>query len=209
MDSPSEPTGIVDGNPRSLPDLNVDAWGQLTSAPTQKKHPFKTCFLATVAPDGQPDARTVVLRQADEAARRLWFHSDVRAGKIAHLQANPKATLLFWDDEAQVQLRCHVQTTIHTDDPIANEQWANVWEGSRKMYLSEFTPGSVQPGPYPGFPEPLGQNLPTRAESEAGRPNFAVVECRVMAMEYLRLSRAGQTRARFNYENGRFEWLAP
>ncbi len=196
---------------QSLTDLERYSWQQLQAAPSQKDSRFKTFTVATTTPDGAPDARMVVLRQVDETSRILWFHTDVRAQKVSHLRQNPQAVLLFWDEKAQVQLRCRVSTTMHTDGAVADEQWANTWEGSRKMYLSECEPGISQPKPYPGFPVHFGEKLPTRDESEVGRTNFAVVECRVLEMDYVHLSRAGQTRARFEYggETVIRHWLAP
>ena len=211
MEPTPESTVRSSNSDPNLAILNRDTWQQLTAAPTQKENAFKTCTLATVSPNALPDARIVVLRQADETRRMLWFHTDVRTQKVAHLKMNSDAVLLFWDDNKQTQLRCRVTATIHTDDAVANDQWAKTWEGSRKMYLSEYEPGHVQPEPYPGFPVHFGEELPTRAESEAGRPNFAVIECKVVVIDYLHLSRAGQTRAQFTYDEKavQYEWLAP
>ncbi len=193
----------------TLADLERDSWRQLVSAPGQKLSGFKTMTVATNTPNGA-DARTVVLRQVDEARRYVWFHTDARADKVMQLEAFPNATLLFWDDKQQVQLRLTAETRLHTDDHMADEHWKNLWVGSRKMYLSQQVPGSEQPEPYPGFPAHLGEELPTEADSEAGRRNFAVIECRVLSMEYLHLGRAGQTRALFQYEPERnTTWLAP
>jgi len=216
MEPAPKSTTQIDNEDYSLPDLDQTTWQRLTAAPAEKENGFNTFVLATIttdslAPDGLPDARTVVLRQADERSKTLWFHTDVRAQKVTQLQDQPAALLLFWDQKKRVQLRCWVSTTIHTDDAVADEQWTKIGEGSRKMYLSEHEPGSLQPNAYPGFPVQLGANLPTRAESEAGRPNFAVVACKVLTMEYLHLNRAGQTRARFDYrgEDISRNWLAP
>ncbi|RIV25130.1 pyridoxamine 5'-phosphate oxidase [Fibrisoma montanum] len=210
MNPTNQPTVVIDNLPRTLADLERDAWKQLVSAPQRKKDGFKTCTIATRLDDGA-DARTVVLRQADEVQKCIWFHTDRRAGKVTQLKANPQATLLFWDDDRQIQLRLVVRTTIHLNDNVADEQWQKLWVGGRKTYLSEQQPGSGQPGPYPGFPERLGEELPSQEESEAGRVNFAVIACQVLRMDYLHLSRAGQTRAQFTYqgdETGR-QWLAP
>lgn len=193
----------------TLADLESDCWQQLTNALTNKDDNFKNFTLATCTNNGA-DARMVVLRQVDSEHKYVWFHSDARAEKVIQLEAFPNVTLVFWDDKRQVQLRLTADTRLHTDDYIADEHWKNLWVGGRKMYLSEQTPGSELPDPYPGFPAHFGENLPTEAESEAGRPNFAVVECRVITMEYLHLSRAGQTRARFGYEPVKsMTWLAP
>ncbi|QJW90441.1 pyridoxamine 5'-phosphate oxidase [Spirosoma taeanense] len=202
-------THLADGQALDLADLENNTWQQLQSALKNESDGFKTITLATCTADGA-DARMVVLRQVDAERKYVWFHTDARSEKVIQLEAFPNATLLFWDDKRQVQLRLTVETRLHTDDYVADEHWKDLWVGSRKTYLSEKTPGSEQPEPYPGFPVNLGDDLPTEAESEAGRKNFAVIECRVLTMEYLHLSRAGQTRARFQYEPVRKSvWLAP
>ncbi|MFD2570404.1 pyridoxamine 5'-phosphate oxidase family protein [Spirosoma soli] len=209
MNQPNEPTATIGDTDRSLADLERDTWQQLSAALSQDKDGFKTMTLATSTNTGA-DARTVVLRQVDEVHKYLWFHTDARAEKVIQLEAHPNATLLLWDENRQVQLRLHIETRLHTDDYVADEHWENLWVGGRKSYLSERTPGSEQPAPYPGFPEHLGENLPSEQESKAGRINFAVIECRVLIMEYLHLSRKGQTRAQFQYEPvGKMVWLAP
>ena len=211
MNPNNQPTVVIDTIPQTLADLERDTWKQLVSTPNRKKGAgFKTLTIATRSDEGA-DARTVVLRQADEVQKRIWFHTDRRADKVIQLQAHPQATLLFWDDARQIQLRLRVRITIHISDAVADEQWQKLWVGGRKTYLSEQQPGSEQPGPYPGFPERLGEDLPGQEESEAGRVNFAVVECQVLSMDYLHLSRAGQTRARFTYHGDEttMQWLAP
>lgn len=209
MSQPAPPTILLNDIRYTLADLERDCWRQLVSAPKQKSAGFKTMTVATNTAAGA-DARTVVLRQVDEVRRYLWFHTDARADKVIQLEAFPNATLLFWDDKRQVQLRLTVETRLHMDDYVADEQWKGLWVGSRKTYLSERAPGSELPEPYPGFPAHLGEELPTEADSEAGRQNFAVIECRVLSMEYLHLGRGGQTRALFQYEPERkLTWLAP
>ncbi|WP_019987346.1 pyridoxamine 5'-phosphate oxidase family protein [Rudanella lutea] len=210
MDSPPKSTVSDTSVHTSLPQIEHTLWAQLASAPGEKENGFQTFTLVTTSDDGPPDARMVVLRQADTERRVLWFHTDRRAQKVAQLRVHPVATLLFWDRTTQVQLRCRVKAQLHTDDEAADAQWAATWEGSRKMYLSEREPGSPQPEPYPGFPRELGERLPTREESEAGRPNFAAVACTVLSIDYLNLGRAGQTRARFSYDGApEAIWVVP
>lgn len=210
------PAPIISRHDRSLAlaDLERDSWDKLVSATarpsdSQAESGFRTMTIATNTPEGA-DARTVVLRQVEPVKRYVWFHTDARADKVIQLEAFPRATLLFWDEKSQTQLRLITETRLHTDDNVADEHWKNLWVGGRKTYLSEQVPGSEQPEPYPGFPVHLGEDLPTEADSEAGRKNFAVIECRVLSMEYLHLGRGGQTRALFQYEPARkLTWLAP
>ena len=193
----------------TLSDLERSNWDQLLAGIEKPESPFKTMTIATGTQRGA-DVRMVVLRGVDKARKYVWFYTDSRAEKVLQLEACPIAALLFWDSEQQLQLRLSIETRLHTDDYIADEHWKKLAVSSRKAYLSGPVPGSEQPQPYPGFPEQLANRLPSAEESEAGRKNFAVIECRVLAMEYLHLSRSGQTRARFQYEpESRMVWLAP
>ncbi len=198
----------------TLADLEQESWQHLASAldHTENKAAgagFKTMVVASRTATGA-DARMVVLRQVDVSRRSVWFHTDARSEKVIQFEAFPVTTLLLWDEGLQVQLRLTVETKLHTDDLLADEQWKSVWVGSRKMYLSEYQPGTEKNHPYPGFPQHLGEGLPSTEESEAGRKNFAAIECRVLAMDYLHLSRGGQTRACFQYEpESKMTWLTP
>lgn len=202
------------GQTHSLTELEQTSWQQLASVLDERNDKplapgFKTMTVASRTETGA-DARTVVLRKVDADRKYVWFHTDVRAAKVMQFEAFPNATLLFWDEALRTQLRLTVETHLHTNDYVADEHWQTVGAGSRKNYLSEQEPGSEQPTPYPGFPPGLGASLPTPEASEAGRSNFAVIECRVLAMDYLRLSREGQLRAKFQYEpESRMAWLAP
>ena len=198
----------------TLVDLEHASWEYLKSGTEQNEGKptdsgFRLMTIATCTAKGA-DARMVVLRQVNTTHKYVWFYTDSRAEKVLQLEAFPMATLLFWNAKQQIQLRLTVETRLHTDDYIADDHWKNLWAGGRKSYLSEQIPGSEQPHPYPGFPEHLKESLPTDEESEAGRKNFAVIECRVLGMEYLHLSRSGQTRASFQYEpESKMTWLAP
>jgi pyridoxamine 5'-phosphate oxidase len=198
----------------SLADLEQTSWQQLAAVLDETNNApiapgFKTMVVASRSETGA-NARMVVLRKVDPIQKYIWFHTDVRAAKVMQFEAFPNATLLFWDEALRTQLRLTVETQLHMNDYVADEHWKTVGMASRKNYLSEVDPGSQQPSPYPGFPPHLGANLPSPDESEAGRPNFAVIECRVLTMDYLRLSREGQLRAFFQYEpDAKMVWLAP
>lgn len=59
--------------------------------------------LATASADGAPDARTVLLKGVD--GRGLSFYTDYRSAKGRQLDANPRATLVFWWAELERQVR--------------------------------------------------------------------------------------------------------
>lgn len=195
-----------------LPDLDQRCWQQLAQSASPDKSSdagFRNLTVATCTSSGA-DARVVVLRHVDVAHKYVWFHTDARSEKVLQLEAFPQATLLFWDDKQQVQLRLVVETRLHTDDYLADEQWDKLHDGSIRSYLSEYRPGTEQPGPYPGFPDHVREGELTPEDRAFGRQNFAAIECRVLCMEYLHLSKQGQTRARFQYEPvSKMSWLAP
>ena len=196
---------------KTLASLEQTSWEQLILATSHKKERsnFKMMTLATCTPRGA-DARTVVLRRVNQTHKYVWFYTDARAEKVLQLEGFPLATLLLWDNKSRVQLRLKVETRLHTDDYIAYEHWQDVTAPERKLYLSEPIPGSSVPEPYPGYPDHLGEALPSKEESAVARTNFAVIECRVLVMEYLNLSPQGQKRACFQYEpESKQTWLAP
>jgi general stress protein 26 len=209
MDQLTEATTTLDGTTYTLTELDQFCWRQLAEAPEAEKNSFKTMAVATCTHNGA-DARMAILRKVDSERKYVWFHTDARSEKVIQLETVPNAGLLFWDAEQQVQLRLTIETRLHTDDFVADDHWETLSPSSRKLYLSEKKPGTELPAPYPGFPEQFANELPSASDSEAGRNNFAVFECRVLTVEYLHLSRQGQTRALFQYEPVvKLSWLAP
>ena len=61
------------------------------------------CTLATATPDGQPDARIVLLKGYD--ARGFVFFTNYESHKGAALHANPRAALVFFWHELERQVR--------------------------------------------------------------------------------------------------------
>jgi pyridoxamine 5'-phosphate oxidase len=73
--------------------------------------------LATSAPDGQPSARTVLLKRFD--ARGFAFYTSYESRKAGELEANPSAALLFWWPVLHRQVRVEGKVARCTDE----------WEG--------------------------------------------------------------------------------
>ena len=59
--------------------------------------------LATATPDGHPSVRMVLLKAVDD--RGFVFFTDYRSRKGRELEANPHASLAFWWDALQRQVR--------------------------------------------------------------------------------------------------------
>ncbi len=116
-------------------------------------------------------------------------------------------------------MQLHGTARIHFDDELADNAWKASLPESLKGYLGPLAPGTVTEGPWINLPEHLRNRLPERQEIEAGRLHFAVIEVAVEQLDWLRLLREGNQRARFQYsvdspaDTARLpfesEWLAP
>jgi pyridoxamine 5'-phosphate oxidase len=84
--------------------------------------------LATCTPDGEPDARVVLLKEFDE--RGLVFYTNYDSVKGRQLEANPRAALLFHWCEMERQVRVS-GTVIHVSDEEADAYFRSRPEGSR------------------------------------------------------------------------------
>lgn len=189
----------------SLDALLASIWESLQKGAMARAHQFHTGVIATVS-EGAPQARTVVLRKVIPETRTLMFHTDQRSQKISELAQNPNVSWLFYDADARVQLRLSGVATAHHQGELADAQWKNAKLLSRRCYLS-IAPSTKLEEPASGLPESLLKRNPTLEESEAGRENFAVVETRIHAIDWLWLNSSGHLRAKFAWlPSG--EWAA-
>lgn len=117
----------------TLAGLRSGVWSHLQARiadrPSLDGHPT----LATVDPDGWPEARTVVLRGADPAMARVEVHTDRHSAKIASLRTTPRAALHLWLPDAALQIRLWLDVTIRTG-PEVEGLWATVPDRSRQSY---------------------------------------------------------------------------
>jgi general stress protein 26 len=186
---------------RDLAAVERTAWDMMRRGALSRRHAFHQASLATVAADGSAAARTVVLREADRAARTLRIHTDVRSRKAAELAHEPRATLLLYDHGAKVQVRVAALATVHQGDDVCRAVWAGMREMAKACYRQREAPGSALADPAaPG--EPL-----TDAE---GYGIFMVVRLAVCGFEWLYLAASGHRRAAITYHPApAATWLAP
>lgn len=134
------------------------AWSRIVRGVRDKHSPARHPVLATIAPDGRPEARTVVLRAADRAAATLEMHTDSASPKVAALAANSRAEIHVWDPGQRLQIRLAGRVRILTGDDVA-ERWARIPGAARRSYGSRPAPGSAIAGPFdyatPGDPARL------------------------------------------------------
>lgn len=177
------PTGAPVGAPLSAT-LHQQLWRELAVAADLRGHPWRTPSLATVSPDGLPDARTVVLREVDPDQERLVFFTDARSPKVAQLKAQPRGVLVMWSAELGWQLRIQVDCQVEVSGLAVASRWARLRSTpAAQDYLAPLPPGS----PTDAAPNGL-----------AAREHFAVVQAQVLEMDWLELGVTGHRRARLS-----------
>ena len=180
---------------QDLATLHAQVWLRLHRGVNDRHAPARHPTLATVTPDGQPQARTVVLRAADASTALLDAHTDLRSAKIAELHTNPRAALHIWDAQAHLQLRINVTVDILTGHAV-QAAWARVPDTSRVAYGTHPAPG-----------QPIATSLDyTKTPDPAA---FAVLRMTVHTIDALHLGPTHR-RAVFTRDTGwAGQWLAP
>jgi pyridoxamine 5'-phosphate oxidase len=200
----------IQGKWATLQGILTEAWTMLQRGATHFNDPFHRPVLGTSTPDGSR-LRTVILRQFIPDKRLLVCHTDARAQKVTEIANSSQVSWLFYHPRKRVQLRMLGHATLHTDDRFADEQWAATSAASRLNYCAGEPPGTPIGRPSSGLPDFLLNKVPTLLESDRGRRNFAVIACRIDAMDWLILRALGNRRARFDWADHELNatWVIP
>ena len=151
--------------------------------------------MATVAPDGRPEVRTVALRCADLREGRVVVQTDAATAKVESLRADPRAELLIWRPEPQLQVRMTCGVTIEAGESLS-EQWDAMPKAAREVYGKTPTAGTPIEGPE------AYRITPAQAA-------FVVLHCRIVAVDVVFLGDVHR-RARFDGNaDWRGRWLSP
>ena len=193
------PAPAPDRPATDLDALHQRVWAELVRACADRHHEWRLPVLASVDGQGLPQARTVVLRQADAAAGELAWNTDRRSPKAAQLRARPDAVLVFWSRRLSWQLRATLRVEVLDTGPRVEAAWQRVAAGrTAHDYLAADPPGTVLAS---GNPAPLAD--------PAAAHHLAVLVGRVQALDWLELHREeGPRRARLA-PAGAGCWLVP
>lgn len=166
---------------------------QLQLSVTQHDHGWRTPVLASVDEDGMPQARTVVLRDADATAQHLVVYTDQRSPKVSAFVLRPQAMLVFWSKALQWQLRVAADIRVETDGSRVEDAWHRVRQTrAASDYLSPLAPGS-----------PAAADCGERAKQHA----LAIIIASVRSIDWLELSAKGHRRALLTRDE--CKWLVP
>ena len=196
--------------PVSHGEILKNIWKHLDLATLERSHPFHTPVFGTIC-DNEPNLRVVVLRRFWRKPPSLAFHSHIGSPKINEIQTNPNVSWAFYHPKEKFQLRIKGRATIHSNDELAEEQWAATELFSRRCYVGE-APSQESKKPTSGLPGNLVDREPTREESEAGKANFVVISSTIEKIDCLELAVKGHRRSLFVWNgNGQIEtkWLTP
>ena len=175
---------------KALPD---ETWTRLVKAADDPTDPMRLFLLATIARDGSPDARLMVLRGVDRRLGKIWFYADRRSEKVAQLHEHPALCAVAYDRPNGVQLRLRGNATIHECDRQATKHWNQMGMGVRALYDAPDAPGVPLRQPDPRVMG-VKQAIHGDAEEDARR-NFAVIEALVQSIEWLQVQEDDQRRA--------------
>ncbi len=171
------------------------AWDVLRQGVEDRTAAARVLALATVAADGAPEVRSVILRAADRAAGSVDVHTDSRSTKVAALRAEPRAAAVIWDPATRLQLRLSGEVAILAGAAVAQD-WDRVPRAARVSYGNDPAPGSPIAGPDAWV-------------SGDGAGVFAVLRLSVAWIDVLHLGDT-HTRALFRRADGwQGQWLSP
>ncbi|MEM5317721.1 pyridoxamine 5'-phosphate oxidase family protein [Paraburkholderia sp. JHI869] len=191
-------------------DQIVDAvWAHLHAGANagKERSPFTMLQAATIALDGAPAVRTVVLRRVSRERRSVMFHTDVRSTKVAELRRDARISLVGCDLDAGIQMRLHGVARI-VEAPAETRA---VWNSSRPRTLIVYRTPLAPATPVASPAEAHATTPAGDIDPSAGFENFCLIDVTVSRIDYLDLNPAGHMRASLVFEEGKWRgtWLAP
>ena len=197
-------------SPTTLDTVLAQCWSLLREGVTQPNSTMRTPVLGSVS-DAGCELRTVILRGFDPVHRTLQCHTDTRSPKMAELRKFNRVQWLFYASDARVQLRAAGLAKVLCEGALADAAWAEQHPRSRRVYQTEQAPGTASELPTGGFSQRTANQSPNVDNTNSGRPNFAVIECRIDKLDWLQLGMGENTRAQFNWtsESLQATWCVP
>ena len=186
-------------------------WELLISAKKESSSHLHQAYLSTHS-DEFPSIRTVVLRNVNNINKSIAFHTDYRSKKIKEIIKNNKITMLFYDHDKKIQIKCSGIGIINNKNDNSDQSWKQAQSFSKKCYIIEKAPGSLSETPTSGYKKEHEIDLPDEEILNSGYENFTLVNMEISEIEWLYLHRHGHRRAKFTIINKALTkkvWLTP
>ena len=186
-------------------------WNLLDKGKKDINSPFHQAYLATHS-DNYPSIRTVVLRNVNSKDKIISFHTDFRSKKINEILNNNNISILFYDHDEKIQIKCSGKGVINNKNENSNQSWQKTMPSSKKCYIADEAPGSTSKIPTSGYKKEHEIELPNEEILNSGYENFTLINMGILEIEWLYLYRYGHRRAKFIINNKILEkkvWLTP
>ena len=176
-----------------------------------RNRPFHTPVFTNTDANDIGDSRIIVLRNFDPENFILNFHTDFRSPKVSNLLQNKNSSFVFYDLNLKIQLRIKSTSIVNNQNDTTRIMWNKTSLMSRKCYLTKKAPSSITSDPEDGIDLSLKGKEPTKNDSEKGYKNFAVVENKIMEIDWLYLDANGHRRLNIKVNNKKpsFDWIIP
>jgi pyridoxamine 5'-phosphate oxidase len=186
-----------------LSNINRHCWRLLQDGVSSYKKPFHFAVITTIE-ESFPSARTVIIRGVDVENKLIRFNTDIRSPKFTQLEYNPNVCWLFYDEGLRIQMRCKAVATLHVNDAVAEQGWEEARMNCKITYMSPYAPGTYLDEPY--LLDLNRSDIPDD-ELNAARENFAIVQTKVLSLDWVFLHHKGNRRAFFDYEKNILTWM--
>ncbi len=181
------------------------AWDLMYRAAVNRNDVMRTPAMATF--DGaKVHQRTIVLRKVDKAAQELFFFTDRRSPKVAHLEQDQQLNVLFWHPRKKVQIEAIGKSVLHYQDDLCRSFWEQLNIGGRSSYATLLAPGTPQLADSTNLPQHWSKEM-ILSLTESNFQHFVVIQMQVTEMDILHLHSDGHQRA-FIAEKEK-TWLVP
>jgi pyridoxamine 5'-phosphate oxidase len=168
-------------------------WAGLARGADDAEHALHLLTMATVSPDGRPNARVMTNRGVDRLAGRVWFYTRMDTPKVADLHARSAVCVVGYDRACGVQVRLNGTVRVHQRDAMAEEHWGHIAQVAQWLYqlpdLDRESPVGIDPR-LPQDREKLTAGLTARS-----RAQFGVIEMMVETVDWLQANGREQRRA--------------
>jgi pyridoxamine 5'-phosphate oxidase len=186
-----------------LSTINRNCWQLLRDGVSSYKKPFHFAVLTSIEKNF-PSARTVIIRGVDLENKLIRFNTDIRSPKFAQFQYNPNVSWLFYDESLRIQMRCRAVASLHINDAIAEQGWNEAKLNCKITYMSPHPPGTYLNEPYL---LDLNQTDVPQEDLRLAKSNFAIVQTKVVSLDWAFLHYKGNRRAFFDYEKNIQTWM--
>lgn len=169
-------------------------WNELAWAISVRGHGWRSPTLATIGVDGEPQARTVILRETDPLQATLSLYSDARAPKVEQIQAHSSVSMVFWCPQRSWQLRIRGRASVFLGGPEHARVLTDLAvRTAARDYLSVSAPGQ----PLEAIADRRSIPAPSRAQHDPDSLHLAVIRVHVIHADWLSLAASGHRRMRF------------